>query len=146
MSIVNDFKTFILRGNVVDLAVGVVIGAAFAGVVAAFTKDLLTPLIAIASSQASPINFDELFFVVGKSKFMYGHFINTVLTFLLTAFVVFFFVVRPVNWLMSRRKTETTVEATTRECPLCLSSIPIKATRCAFCTADVTQAAAPLSA
>lgn len=144
MSIVNDFKTFILRGNVVDLAVGVVIGAAFAGVVAAFTKDLLTPLIAIASSQASPINFDELFFVVGKSKFMYGHFINTVLTFLLTAFVVFFFVVRPVNWLMSRRKTETPVEPTTRECPLCLSSIPVKATRCAFCTADVTQAATTL--
>lgn len=145
MSIVNDFKTFILRGNVVDLAVGVVIGAAFAGVVAAFTKDLLTPLIAIASSQASPINFDELFFVVGKSKFMYGHFINTVLTFLLTAFVVFFFVVRPVNWLMSRRKTETPVEPTTRECPLCLSSIPVKATRCAFCTADVPQTTAATS-
>ncbi len=146
MSIVNEFKTFILRGNVVDLAVGVVIGAAFASVIAAFTKDLLTPLIAIASSQAKPINFDELFFVSHNSTFMYGHFINSILTFLLTAFVVFFFVVRPVNWLMTRRKTETTVEATTRECPLCLSSIPVKATRCAFCTADVSQAAATLPA
>lgn len=139
MSIVNDFKTFILRGNVVDLAVGVVIGAAFTGVVTAFTKDLLTPLIAIGKHQAGPINFQDMFFEIGGSKFMYGDFINTVLTFLLTAFVVFFFVVRPVNWLMSRRKTETPVEPTTRECPLCLSSIPVNATRCAFCTADVAQ-------
>ena len=144
MSIVNEFKTFILRGNVVDLAVGVVIGAAFASVVTAFTKDLLTPLIAIPQHhQASPINFQDMFFRVGGSKFMYGDFINAILTFLLTAFVVFFFVVRPVNWLMTRKKTETPVEATTRECPLCLSSIPVKASRCAFCTAEVGQAAVP---
>lgn len=140
MSIVNEFKTFILRGSVVDLAVGVVIGAAFASVVTAFTKDLLTPLIAIPQHNA--INFQDMFFQVGGSKFMYGDFINAILTFLLTALVVFFFVVRPVNWLMTRRKTETTVEATTRECPLCLSSIPVKASRCAFCTADVSQTAA----
>lgn len=139
MSIVNEFKTFILRGNVVDLAVGVVIGAAFTGVVTSFTKDLLTPLIAIPKSQASPVNFQDLFFSIGGSKFMYGDFINALFNFLLLAFVVFFFVVRPVNWLMTRRKTETAVEPTTRECPFCVSSIPVRATRCAFCTADVTQ-------
>lgn len=82
MSIVNEFKTFILRGNVVDLAVGGVIGAAFTGVVSAFTKDLLTPLIAIPKSQASPVNSQDLFFSVGGSKFMYGDFINALFNFL----------------------------------------------------------------
>jgi large conductance mechanosensitive channel len=137
MGFVKDFKTFILRGSVVDLAVGVVIGAAFTAVVTAFTKDLLTPLIGIAGK----FNFSDLAFTVNGSKFMIGDFINAVIGFLITAFVVFSFVVKPVNWLMARRKTEVAPDPTTRECPYCVSNIPIKATRCPFCTSEVSAAA-----
>ena len=136
MSVIADFKTFILRGNVVDLAVGVVIGAAFTAVVTAFTKDILTPFIGIPGK----INFSEITYTVNGSKFLVGDFINTLISFVLIAFVVFFFIVRPVNWLVARRKAESAPEPDTRECPLCLSKIPIKATRCAFCTADVPAA------
>lgn len=136
MGVVSDFKTFILRGNVVDLAVGVVIGAAFAGVVTAFTKDIITPLIGIPGK----ISLGELYFSVNGSKFMIGDFLNAVISFLLIALAVFFLVVRPVNWLMSQRKAETPVDPTTRECPYCLSSIPIQATKCAFCTSEVPAA------
>jgi large conductance mechanosensitive channel len=133
MSFAKDFRDFILRGNVVDLAVGVVIGAAFTGVVTAFTKGIITPLIGIPGK----MSVGDLYFTVNGSKFLVGEFINTLITFLITAFVVYVFVVRPVNWLMARRKTEPPVDPTTRECPRCLSSIPVKATRCAFCTSDV---------
>ncbi len=137
MTILNDFKKFILRGNVVDLAVGVVIGGAFGGVVTALVKDIITPIISIPGK----INFPNLSFKIGGGEIAYGDFLNTVISFLLIAASVFFFIVRPVNWLMDRRKTETPVEPTTRECPFCVSSIPIKATRCAFCTSEVTPEA-----
>ena len=129
-----DFRAFILRGNVVDLAIGVAIGAAFADVIKSFTENLLTPLLAIPGDKAS---FGELAFTVGNAEFRYGLFIDAVIAFLIVAAVLFFFVVRPVNHLMSRRRTETEAESTTRECPECLSSIPRGASRCAFCTAKV---------
>jgi len=135
VKVLNEFKTFILRGNVVDLAVGVVIGAAFGTVVAAFVKDFITPLIAAIGGQP---DFSALVFTINQSAFHWGDFINAVVSFLLVAAVVFFFVVRPVNALMSLLKAEPPAEATTRACPYCLSSIPRRATRCAFCTAEVT--------
>lgn len=129
-----DFKAFILRGNVVDLAVGVVIGAAFGTLVTAFVTDFITPIIAIPGKAA---DFSGYSFSISGSVFKYGHFINALLSFLIIATAVFFFVVVPVNHLMARRKTEPEVEATTRDCPECLSSIPVGARRCAFCTAEV---------
>ncbi len=131
-----DFKAFILRGNVVDLAVAVVVGAAFGAVVSALVKDLITPLISIPGKA----NFQDLHFTIRHSVFAYGDFLNTIISFLSIAVAVFFFVVVPVNALMSRRKTEPDVESTTRDCPECLSSIPRAATRCAFCTAQSTPA------
>ncbi len=131
-----DFKAFILRGNVVDLAIAVVIGAAFGAVVTAFVKDLVTPILAIPGKT----DFSQLKFTIRESDFLYGDFLNVVISFVSIAAAVFFFVVRPVNALMARRKTEPEVMATTRDCPYCLSSIPIAASRCAFCTADVAAA------
>jgi large conductance mechanosensitive channel len=129
-----DFKAFLLRGNLVDMAVGIVIGVAFAAVVAAFVADLITPLIAAIGGQP---NFANLTFTVNGSVFHYGAFINAVLSFLIIALVVFFFVVRPVNRLMEKRRTEPDVDQTTKDCPRCLSSIPVGASKCAFCTADL---------
>lgn len=134
MSALSDFKQFILRGNVVDLAIGIVVGAAFGTVVQAFVTDLLTPLVAIFGSG---VDFSSYSFTIGNGKFLYGDFINAVLSFLIIAAVVFFLVVRPVNHLMARSKTEPEVEQTTRDCPYCVSSIPITATRCPFCTSEV---------
>ena len=128
-----DFKAFILRGNVVDLAIGVVIGAAFGDLVKSFVDNLLTPLIAIPGSK----DFSEFDFTISDSTFKYGLFINALIAFLLIAGAVFFFVVKPVNALMSRRKTEPDVESTTKDCAHCLSSIPVAASVCAFCTRDV---------
>jgi large conductance mechanosensitive channel len=128
-----DFKAFILRGNVVDLAVGVVIGAAFGAVVASFVKDVVTPIVSIPGS----VNFENLTWKIGGGVIAYGSFFNAVITFLLIAAAVFFFVVKPVNALMARRKTEPDVESTTRDCPYCLSSIPVAARACAFCTREV---------
>jgi len=133
----SDFKAFVLRGNVVDLAVGIVIGAAFGAVVTALVKDLITPLIAAIGGKP---DFSSLAFTINRSRFLIGDFINAVASFLIVAAVVFFFVVRPVNALMNQRKTETPVEAKTRACSYCLSSIPIAATRCAFCTQEVPSA------
>ena len=132
-----DFKAFLLRGNVVDLAVAVVIGAAFGTVVESFVKNLLTPLIAIPGTR----DFSKLDFTIRASHFTYGVFINDLIAFILIAAAVFFFVVKPVNALMARRKTEPDVESTTKDCPHCLSSIPVGATVCAFCTRDVVVAA-----
>ena len=132
-----DFKSFILRGNVVDLAIGIVIGAAFGTVVSSFVKHLLTPLVSIPGK----VNFSDLHFTVRHSTFLYGSFLNDLISFIIIAAAVFFFVVRPVNALMARRRTEPDVESDTRDCPECLSSIPKAATRCAFCTAKVTAAA-----
>lgn len=134
MSLIKEFRDFVLRGNVVDLAVGVVIGAAFTGVVTAFTKDLLTPIISIPGK----VNFSDWHFKIRESNFLVGDFLNTVVGFILTAFVVFFFVIKPMNYLASMRKVEAPpAEETTKECPYCLSKIPIKAIRCAFCTSEL---------
>jgi large conductance mechanosensitive channel len=129
--VLKDFKAFLLRGNVVDLAVAVVIGAAFGAVVASFVSNLLTPVIAIPGTT----DFSALRFKVGGGEFRYGQFLNDLLAFVLIAAAVFFFVVKPINALMARHKTEPEVESTTKDCPECLSSIPAAARRCAFCTA-----------
>jgi large conductance mechanosensitive channel len=129
-----DFKAFLLRGNLVDTAVGIVIGLAFAAVITAFVGDLITPLIAAIGGNP---DFSALSFTINKSHFLYGAFINALITFVVIAAVLFYFVVRPVNALMARRRTEPPVDETTRQCPECLSEIPIAASRCAFCTAVV---------
>lgn len=129
-----DFKEFLLRGNLVDLAVAVVIGVAFAALVGAFVQDLVTPLITAIGGQQ---DFSALTFTINESVFRYGHFLNQLLSFLIIAAVVYFLVVKPVNALMARRKTEEPVDETVRECPECLSSIPAAARRCAFCTSEL---------
>jgi large conductance mechanosensitive channel len=129
------FKQYLLRGNVVDLAVGVVIVAAFGGVVTAFTKDLLTPLIAALVGKP---DFSAIQFEINGSKFPIGDFINAIVSFLLIAAAVYYFVVLPVNALMNRVKREPPPpDPTTKKCPECLSEIPIPARRCAFCTTQL---------
>ena len=126
------FQQFILRGNVLDLAVAVVMGAAFGGVVNALVKDLLTPLIAAIVGQP---DFSAMAFAVNGSKFLIGDFINALVSFLLIAVAVYFFVIVPVNPLMARlRRGEAPPDPTTKKCPECLSDVPIAARRCAFCT------------
>ncbi|MBA3652922.1 MAG: large conductance mechanosensitive channel protein MscL [Actinobacteria bacterium] len=129
-----DFRAFILRGNVIDLAIGVAIGAAFGAVVKSFTTNMVTPLLSIPGDRAS---FSNLTFTISGSVFRYGAVIDDLISFVLIIAVLFFLVVRPVNRLMERRRTEPEVETATEECPECLSSIPIGARRCAFCTASV---------
>lgn len=129
-----DFRAFILRGNVVDLAIGVAIGAAFATVVGAFTTGIITPLLAIPGDSANLAGYTV---TIGGAEFLYGSVIDALIQFLIVAAVLFFFVVVPVNKLMARRRTEPEVEATTKGCAHCLSNIPIAATVCAFCTRDV---------
>ena len=136
----SGFKQFILRGNVVDMAVGVVIGAAFGGVVAAFTKDLLTPFIAALFGKP---DFAGISFTVGGTAFPVGDFLNALLAFLLVAAAVYFFVVTPVNALVARmRKAPAPADPTTKKCPECLSEIPIDARRCAHCAQPVAGKAA----
>jgi large conductance mechanosensitive channel len=124
------FKKFILRGNVVDLAVGVVIGAAFASLVNALVKDLLTPLI---GAIAKVPDFSGLTFTLNGSRFMYGELINSVVSFLLVATAVYFFVIMPMDKLMTRIKKKEHSSPTTKKCPECLSEIPLEAKRCAHC-------------
>jgi large conductance mechanosensitive channel len=131
---VKEFKEFLLRGNLVELAVAVVIGVAFAALIDSFVRNLVTPLIAALGGKQ---DFSALTFTINESIFRYGAFVNALLSFLIIAAVVYFFVVKPVNALMERRKTEEAVDEPTRECPECLSSIPAAARRCAFCTAQV---------
>jgi large conductance mechanosensitive channel len=133
-ALIKEFREFILRGNVVDLAVAVVIGAAFTAVVNAFVKDLITPIIAALFGKP---DFADLAFTINDSRFAYGDFLNALLTFALVATAVFFLVVKPVNYMMARLRTEPDVESPTRGCPECLSQIPVGARRCAFCTAEV---------
>jgi large conductance mechanosensitive channel len=135
----NDFKTFLLRGNVVDLAVGIVVGAAFGAVVTALVADLITPIIAAIIGKP---NFSSLTFTINGSQFKYGSFLNALIAFLSIVAAVFFFVVQPVNALMARRRTEPDVDSETAPCPECLSDIPRLAKRCAFCGAEVHRAAA----
>jgi len=129
-----EFRQFILRGSLVDLAVAVVIGTAFAAVIAALVADLITPLIAAIGGKQ---DFSSLAFHINGSRFAYGSFINALLSFVIVAAMLFFFVIKPVNALMNRRRTEPDVESTTRECPECLSQVPIGARRCAFCTSEI---------
>jgi large conductance mechanosensitive channel len=133
-----DFRQFILRGNLVDLAVAVVIGAAFGALVTAPVADLVTPLIAAIGGKP---DFNALTFTIHGSTFRYGHFLNALLAFVLVAAVLFFVVIKPVNALLARVRPEPPVDPpATRECPECLSAIPTKARRCAFCTAKVGAA------
>ena len=125
-----EFKQFVLRGNVVDLAVGVVIGAAFGSVVTALVKDLLTPFIAAI---AKVPDFSRLTFALNGSVFMYGDLINTIISFLLVASAIFFFVVKPINLLIEHSHKEPPADPTTKKCPECLSEIPLEAKRCAHC-------------
>jgi len=129
------FKQFILRGNVIDLAVAVVMGAAFGAVIAAFVKDLLTPLIAAIFGKP---DFSALKFTLNDSVFAYGDFVNALIAFLLVAAAVYFFVVAPMNALMARMaRGEPAPDPTTKKCAECLSEIPIAAKRCAHCTQPV---------
>src|SRR5579862_2415833 len=135
----DGFKKFVLRGNVVDMAVGVVIGAAFGGVVTALTKDLLTPLIAALVGKP---DFSSIKFTIHGSEFPVGDFINAAISFLLIAAAVYFFVVTPINALVARmRKAPAPADPTTKKCPECLSEIPIEARRCAHCAQPVARAA-----
>ena len=127
-----EFRDFILRGNVVDLAVGIVIGAAFTALVTAFVTDILTPIISIPGTA----NFSGYEFQIGGATFLYGEFVNAMIAFLLIAAAVFFFVVKPVNALMAKRKTQPDVDSPTKDCPECLSKIPAQARRCAFCASE----------
>ncbi len=131
------FKQFIMRGNVLDLAVAVVMGGAFGAVVTALVKDLLTPLIAAIVGKP---DFSAIKFEVNASKFLIGDFINALISFILIAAAVYFFVILPMNTLMARmRRGEAPPDPTSKECPECLSSIPIAAKRCAFCTSPVAK-------
>jgi large conductance mechanosensitive channel len=126
-----EFRAFILRGSVVDLAVGIVIGAAFTALVTQFTSSFINPLIALPGSLDRLSGYK---FTVSDAIFSYGSFVNAIITFLITGAVLFFFVVRPINALMARSKTEPDVVSPTKSCTECLSSIPAAARRCAFCT------------
>jgi large conductance mechanosensitive channel len=125
------FRTFLLRGNVIDLAVGFVIGVAFSTVVTAFVKDLVTPLIAALFGKP---DFGSLSFTVNSSKFLYGDFLNAVIAFVIIAAVMYYFVVTPYTALVARSHKEPPADPTTKKCTECLSEIPIDARRCAFCT------------
>jgi large conductance mechanosensitive channel len=134
------FRQFIFRGNVVDLAVAVVIGAAFGAVVTAFVKDLLTPFIAAIFGKP---DFSALRFTVNRSEFLFGDFLNIVISFLLVAIAIYFFIIVPMNAITARLKRgEAPPDPTTRQCPECLSEIPIAARRCAHCASPVTSAVA----
>ena len=126
------FRDFVLRGNVVDLAVGVVIGAAFGTVVTAFVKDLLTPVIAAIVKKP---DFSGFFFEMNGAKFLYGDFLNAIISFLLIALAVYYFVVLPVNSLMKRFEKQALPDK--KKCPECESDVPITARRCAFCTSQI---------
>jgi large conductance mechanosensitive channel len=129
------FKQFLLRGNVLDLAVAVLMGAAFGAVITALVKDLITPLIAAIVGQP---DFSAIAFTVNNSKFLVGDFINAVISFLLVAAAVYFFVVVPVNRILARmRRGEAAPDPTTKKCPECLSEVPIAARKCAFCTSTL---------
>jgi large conductance mechanosensitive channel len=134
--VIKEFRQFLLRGNVVDLAVAVVIGVAFGAVVTAFVADLITPLIAAIFGKPS---FSGLSFTINGSQFLYGEFLNAVLSFVLVAAAIFFVVVKPMNALAARRARAE--DPTTRDCPECLSEIPLAARRCAYCTVELQAGA-----
>ncbi len=133
-ALLQEFRAFILRGNLVDLAVAVVIGTAFTAVVTALVKFIITPLIAAIGGQS---DFSNLKLSIRGSDIVYGAFLNALISFIIVAAVVFFLVIKPVNHLLERFQPDTAVDVETRPCPECLSDIPPEATRCAFCTARV---------
>ena len=134
MGVFKGFKDFLVRGNLVDMAVAFVIGVAFSGLVQAFVKDLITPLIGIFGS----FSFPAWTFTVNHSDFHLGDFLNTLVSFVIMALVIFFFVVRPVAALLEElKKHQKQAEPDTRACPFCLNQIPVKARRCGFCTSEV---------
>ncbi len=133
------FRSFILRGNVVDLAIGIVIGTAFTAVVKSLVNDFITPLVGVPLGKAT--DFSTRYWKLGGSKFLYGDFANSLLSLILIGIVVYYFVVRPVNALMDRFKTSTDDDVPNKTCPECLSSIPEPATRCAFCTVTLPEPA-----
>lgn len=137
MSSIDEFKTFLLRGNVLELAVAFVIGAAFTAVVTSLVDNLLMPVIAMIFGEP---DFSALDFTINDAVFSYGAFLTAVVTFVLIAVVVFFLVVKPANAMIQRMRTEPTPDPTTLKCPECLSEIPLEARRCAFCTAVVADA------
>lgn len=126
----NEFKKFILRGNVVDLAVGVVIGTSFGAVINSLVVDILTPFI---GAIVKVPDFSGLLFTINSSTFMYGKFLNVMISFLLVAVAIFFFVIKPMNFLISKTRKEIPEEIKTKKCPECLSEIPKEAKRCAYC-------------
>lgn len=128
------FKQFILRGNVVDLAVGVVIGASFGSVVTALVQNILTPL--IGAIIKAP-DFSNLMFTINGSRFMYGNFLNALISFIIVACAIYFFVVLPINALIARSKREAPLDPTTKKCPECVSEIAINAKKCPFCTSSI---------
>jgi large conductance mechanosensitive channel len=132
--VLRDFRAFIVRGNLVDLAVAVVIGTAFTAVVNALVKDIITPFIAAIGGKP---DFGDLAFTINGTRFAYGDFLNALVTFLIVAAVLFFLVIKPVNALMDALRTEPEVDSPTRPCPECLSQIPRAASRCMFCTSAV---------
>jgi large conductance mechanosensitive channel len=131
----SGFRKFLLRGNVVDLAVAVIIGASFGALITAFTRDLITPLLAAIGGKP---NFGALHFTVNRSKFFYGDFINFLIAFIILAAVIYFLVVLPLNKLMERYKPSADEPTPTKDCPECLSSIPAPARKCAFCASPQT--------
>lgn len=135
MSLFKEFKQFLMRGNLVELAVAFVIGVVFAALLKAFIADLITPIIALIFGQP---NFENLSFTINSSHFLYGDFLNALITFVTTALVIFLFVVKPYNMLMERRAQE---DPDSKECPECTSVIPIKARRCPECTSELTALA-----
>lgn len=137
MKLFTEFKQFLLRGNFVDMAVALVMALAIFAVVQALIEDLITPIIAAIAGEP---DFSALTFEINESTFRYGHFINAVITFILMAAAVFFFVVVPTNALIARSRKEPPADPTTRKCPECLSEIPVDARRCAFCTSQVPAA------
>lgn len=133
--LIEEFKAFILRGNVVDLAVAVIIGAAFGGIVTALTTDIISPLIGMFGGK--PDFSKEWDPTINGAHFMFGSFVTVVINFIILAAIIFFLVVKPINYVMSRRKVETAPAPATRDCPYCYSAINIAASRCPFCTSEV---------
>jgi large conductance mechanosensitive channel len=137
--VLKEFRKFLLRGNVIDLAIAVVIGLAFGAVITAFVEDIVTPLIAAIGGQP---DFSRLTFTINDSTFRYGDLINKIISFVIIAAVIFFLVVVPLNKLIARSRREPPADPTTRKCPECLSEIPIGAARCAYCSSLVPASAA----
>jgi large conductance mechanosensitive channel len=128
------FRDFILRGNVIDLAVAVVVGGAFNAIVNSLVKDIITPFIAAIGGKK---DFSALYFTINNSRFLIGDFVNAIISFVIIAAVIYFFIVAPMNRILAKIKKGEKVDPTEKQCPFCLSQIPIKATKCKFCTSSV---------